>query len=181
MQLNAKARSSAAASIPPKPAARASGGPRSPLTKASVGPWPPSAGRSPLLLAGLSVVIGVVEHARATSLSLANLGWHLDTDWAFVIAMLLVTACTRAFAEIDGLFHPRRFLARKQRIEAAEQFLPAQAVGGDKNDVTRTVRLGCEGETAKQGTNSETHNGHRDMVQRRLRQGWVRRIIRTEC
>jgi hypothetical protein len=73
-----------------------------------------------LLLAGLSVVIGVAEHVRATSTIVANFGWHLDTDWAFVIAMLLVTACTRALAVV--------FQSRNPKFASAYLFLSAASV-----------------------------------------------------
>jgi hypothetical protein len=51
-----------------------------------------------LILSGLSVLIGVVLHIRATSEAIRDLGWAYPTDWPFVATMLLVTACTRAAA-----------------------------------------------------------------------------------
>jgi hypothetical protein len=73
-----------------------------------------------LMLAGLSVLIGVVQHVRATSDAAAYVGWDIQTGWAFVITMLLVTACLRASAVV--------FQKRNPKIASAYLFLSAASV-----------------------------------------------------
>ncbi|MCI0360833.1 MAG: hypothetical protein L0211_20330 [Planctomycetaceae bacterium] len=53
-----------------------------------------------MILSGLSVLIGVVLHVRATSQFAQSLNWGYPTAWPFVVTMLLVTACTRAAAVV---------------------------------------------------------------------------------
>ena len=53
-----------------------------------------------MILSGLSVLIGVVLHVRATSELVRTYGWDYSTGWPFVATMLLVTACTRAAAVV---------------------------------------------------------------------------------
>jgi hypothetical protein len=74
-----------------------------------------------LLLSGLSVLIGVVEHMRATSDAVRQLGWQIETTgWAFVAAMALVTACTRALALV--------FQKRNKNTADSYLFLSAASV-----------------------------------------------------
>lgn len=53
-----------------------------------------------MILSGLSVLIGVVLHVRATSDFVQSLHWDYPTAWPFVATMLLVTACMRAAAVV---------------------------------------------------------------------------------
>ena len=53
-----------------------------------------------MILSGLSVLIGVVLHVRATSDLIRTFGWDYSTGWPFVATMLLVTACARAAAVV---------------------------------------------------------------------------------
>jgi hypothetical protein len=73
-----------------------------------------------LLLAALSVVIGMVHHVRATSEVLDQWGWHVQTGWPFVATMALVTACLRASAVL--------FQKRSPRAAADYLFLSAASV-----------------------------------------------------
>lgn len=73
-----------------------------------------------LLLSGLSVIIGVVQHIRATSEFFAEQNWNATTGWAFVATMILVTACLRASAFI--------FQQRAPRIASDYLFLSAASV-----------------------------------------------------
>jgi hypothetical protein len=73
-----------------------------------------------LVLSGLSVVIGLVLHMRATSDVVNQLGWSYATGWEFVATMLLVTVCTRAAAVV--------FQNRSTKTAAAYLFLSAASV-----------------------------------------------------
>jgi hypothetical protein len=73
-----------------------------------------------LLLSGLSVVIGVIHHVRATSDVITLWDWQTDTGWPFVLTMLLVAACMRASAII--------FQKTSPRIAADYLFLSATSV-----------------------------------------------------
>lgn len=70
-----------------------------------------------LLLSGLSVVLGLVQHVRATSDGFAQMGWQTNTSWAFAGTMLLVTICTRAAALV--------FQKQSSRLAADYLFLSA--------------------------------------------------------
>ncbi len=73
-----------------------------------------------IILSGLSVLIGVVLHVRATSDVIREHGWDYATSWPFVATMLLVTACTRAAAVV--------YQNRSARTASVYLFLSAASV-----------------------------------------------------
>jgi len=73
-----------------------------------------------MILSGLSVVIGVILHVRATSDVIRTIGWAYSTGWPFVATMLLVTACSRAAAVV--------YQNRSPKVASYYLFLSAASV-----------------------------------------------------
>jgi hypothetical protein len=84
-----------------------------------------------MILSGLSVLIGVILHVRATSDVVRTLGWEYPTGWPFVATMLLVTACTRAAAVV--------YQNRSPRTASVYLFLSAASVLVVAAGILRTV------------------------------------------